>query len=65
MNLKTMWKQMICNHDFTMTTGTGIYDGKKNKKPLIIHPVTKMYCPKCKKYVEYVAYVNRSNIDGK
>ena len=40
-------RQLFCNHDFTTTVGTGIYEKKKNHEPLVMYPVLHMVCTKC------------------
>ena len=47
-------KELLCRHEWTTTIGTGIYDKKKNHAPLIIYPVMKLKCKKCK-FEDYIS----------
>ena len=40
-------RELLCHHDFSCTTGTGIYAQKKNHEPLVMFPVMKLVCKKC------------------
>jgi RNase P subunit RPR2 len=54
-------KQIFCNHDYTTTTGTGLFEMKRNHMPLRFYPCMKIKCKKCGKEFYHLPEVNKEN----